>query len=699
MYKHTVPILLITFTVALSACAQSLPIDNAGTDTSTLSEDQTNEKDTAHKNKSPYAIRITEPEITSEVIPPTYKTDQERLVFKGDVAGDVEKITVNFENRDENLYENYTISSYKPGDRTWEYVADVKYYNIASGTNMYTFTAFAGDLTSKARTEIVVEANIPDRVLNTQDNNEIVVSYKNPFETIDPATLLTSIGKYEQAKELHKNDTENYDETFDQTLARYSIKYFADVTEGDYAGSKVLLLGTPCFGMCLSNNYYRVLQRPDDTFVLLNVLSQGYVRPTDKKIFDFFYDEQSTLQGLFPEDQIVLSAYDSTVYRDKTLYFDTEPLQDIGESIGQDFYVNKTDNCLLKDNADGTHSRYFFNLTFLHDSVAEEDYPKIKKGEINTTWEDGTTTSAYYTFGSPSGCGRTNCYDVVTPGEDNLGELIESGTTDMGQIVYEEFYSDEELTEMAQWLEGDKNTYREQINSRALSSQYESFWEENKPSFLDFAKMHPILYIKDPLGQIVKFTNEKYLTAAECAKPVIYLYPEVETDVFVEVEPTGGFTVTEPAYNDGWFVHATTESELYNYADETTYPYLFWEGKSMQYEIPEEGFVIQQENVADFLNEKLTILGLNDVEKADFMEYWVPHMTTYEYYFITFVPQYEFDYMAPLSVSPAPDTIIRVFMDFKGLDEYIEVPEQQLFAPAREGFTVVEWGGESRDNQ
>ena len=32
-------------------------------------------------------------------------------------------------------------------------------------------------------------------------------------------------------------------------------------------------------------------------------------------------------------------------------------------------------------------------------------------------------------------------------------------------------------------------------------------------------------------------------------------------------------------------------------------------------------------------------------------------------------------------------------MEFKAIDEYIEVPEQELTTPERTGFVAVEWGG------
>lgn len=46
-----------------------------------------------------------------------------------------------------------------------------------------------------------------------------------------------------------------------------------------------------------------------------------------------------------------------------------------------------------------------------------------------------------------------------------------------------------------------------------------------------------------------------------------------------------------------------------------------------------------------------------------------------------------------LSVDPAPDTLLRVFMAWKSVGEAVEIPAQNLSAPERIGFTVVEWGG------
>lgn len=79
-----------------------------------------------------------------------------------------------------------------------------------------------------------------------------------------------------------------------------------------------------------------------------------------------------------------------------------------------------------------------------------------------------------------------------------------------------------------------------------------------------------------------------------------------------------------------------------------------------------------------------------------FEQYWLPRFRNYPFYFVTFLSQSEFDKLAPLHVTPAPDTVIRVFMDYKGLNAPIEVHELELPRMQRKGFTVVEWGGAAR---
>ena len=93
-----------------------------------------------------------------------------------------------------------------------------------------------------------------------------------------------------------------------------------------------------------------------------------------------------------------------------------------------------------------------------------------------------------------------------------------------------------------------------------------------------------------------------------------------------------------------------------------------------------------------FLEEALATLGLTDQEANEFLIYWLPKMEGNPYNLIAFQDEV-YTENAALSISPAPDTLLRVFMAWKPLDRAVELPPQTLAAPARTGFTVVEWGG------
>ncbi len=49
--------------------------------------------------------------------------------------------------------------------------------------------------------------------------------------------------------------------------------------------------------------------------------------------------------------------------------------------------------------------------------------------------------------------------------------------------------------------------------------------------------------------------------------------------------------------------------------------------------------------------------------------------------------------LAPLTITPKPQTLIRTFLDFDGLDKPITIRPQKFIMSKRNGFTIVEWGG------
>ena len=174
-------------------------------------------------------------------------------------------------------------------------------------------------------------------------------------------------------------------------------------------------------------------------------------------------------------------------------------------------------------------------------------------------------------------------------------------------------------------------------------------------------------------------------------KPVIYLYPERETEVSVKLLLDGKLTCTYPAYRNGWTVTATPDGSLTD-AKGQTYNYLYWEGETNARWDMTNGFCVKGTDTAAFLEDALEKLGLNRREANEFIVYWLPLMQENPYNIISFQTDV-YTEAAKLTVEPAPDTLIRVFMVWQASDEPVKIEAQVLSAPEREGFTVVEWGG------
>ncbi len=177
-------------------------------------------------------------------------------------------------------------------------------------------------------------------------------------------------------------------------------------------------------------------------------------------------------------------------------------------------------------------------------------------------------------------------------------------------------------------------------------------------------------------------------------KPVIYLYPSEPTKVIVTLDYAGDLLVTEPLYENKWSVIAYPDGKL---VDELghTYPYLFWEGRNdVDYDMS-KGFCIAGSETAQFLQDKLSFMGLNEKEISEFIEFWVPFMKKNPYNLITFQTTQYTD-QAKLTISPQPDSILRIFMVFQPLDHAIKIEEQELSTFERNGFAVIEWGGKRK---
>lgn len=305
-----------------------------------------------------------------------------------------------------------------------------------------------------------------------------------------------------------------------------------------------------------------------------------------------------------------------------------------------------------------------------------------EKNTVSISLNNNVLTSDAYSYVDIGGCGAQNFISLEPKVSKN--DLVKFGVANRtGESVYA----------------------LKDVNHALLVSAYTNYEASMKMQqktimpMAAFVRTNPVFFWEDPFGRLVKFVNRDYLPMGECGKPVIYLYPESTQKVDVKIDVKGGMSYSDPTYNEGWSVVATPSSQLTNLSDNKIYPYLFWEGRGGMYQSPQEGFVVARANVHSFLVEKLTAYGLNEKEIADFVEFWEPRMQAAPFYFVGFHGTQVMNAIAPLTVTPQPDSVFRILMDYKPLEKEIRAKEPRMPRPfKREGFTLVEWGGVIRGN-
>ena len=199
----------------------------------------------------------------------------------------------------------------------------------------------------------------------------------------------------------------------------------------------------------------------------------------------------------------------------------------------------------------------------------------------------------------------------------------------------------------------------------------------------------PIIEEKDEVG---------YEVSEGESKPVIYLYPKEPMDISVQLNfEKRKLTTIYPKFNgkNTWNVRAEPNGNIL--IKGRKYPYLFWEAQSYVEQDLNEGFIVKAEDAENFLEEKLSFLGLNDKEKTDFITFWLPILLRNKLSLCSFQGQNYHNTMK-LNITPKPDSLIRIFLSIKKLDFPINIKEQKLKKVERKGFTVVEWGGSDIKN-
>ena len=477
------------------------------------------------------------------------------------------------------------------------------------------------------------------------------------------------------------------------------------VQGGDYDGADVYTVFRVCDGLC-GTVTYRVLVKGEKVWYLhaysgnggqaepAGVLDPGVLGGVDNPpVYPVL--KNAHVSGLYfplnfdvPEHKVRFSfvrwstrPFDGSLYSQSIdvpnlgkLYYGESQERAASPEFGAVFGLSAVENGFYLKLADGTYISYRMEPLFMK---GEETIPEI-------TWVDGKQNSYDYIYSDIGGCGARNIAAVMTPEQVNPEkDLVQSGKTVDGQKVYE-------LKDKQHAL------YKELYVNYSASFPYTPGNAGLKPlAYEAFVAAHPVFFWTDPFGRLIKFQRMSVLPAVECGKPVIYLYPEEEKEVSVKVHLMNGMTVSEPAHGaDGWKVVARPDGVLKSLDGSEEYPYLYWEGRGGLYTRSEQGWMVARESVAGFLDGKLIEMGLNDRERADFLEFWLPRMQEKPWYFVTFMGTGVMDMVAPLEVSPRPDTVFRVLMDYEGMDVPRDVMSpRSLPRLVRRGFTLVEWGG------
>lgn len=188
-----------------------------------------------------------------------------------------------------------------------------------------------------------------------------------------------------------------------------------------------------------------------------------------------------------------------------------------------------------------------------------------------------------------------------------------------------------------------------------------------------------------------------YTTSDDCYpitedKPILYLYPTTKTNVKVKLAKDKNIITSYPKYNNGWNVIAYPNGDLYD--ENNGYYYaLYWDEVNENKVSFNEGFYVSKDNAITFLEEKLEIIGLNPKERNEFIMYWLPKLEANQHNLIYFELTEERETNNKLIIEPKPDSLLRINMHIKKVNEKINIKEQKLTPFNRIGFVAVEWGG------
>ena len=243
------------------------------------------------------------------------------------------------------------------------------------------------------------------------------------------------------------------------------------------------------------------------------------------------------------------------------------------------------------------------------------------------------------------------------------------------------------------------------VNTRMLTKYagFEEVEDSLQPTNLEMGQTpeallatNPWLFIRAPWGQHVRLMRRDFTLPVYC-EPILYAYADPPTPIHIAPREPLSFEHTIPHGPDGW--HGIAQPDGSVIVDGRRWPELFWEGRSVWFDLPEQADVVAEEDIADYLRLALTAQGIEGRELDGFLEAWLPDLLDQGPMRIGFHSQASIEALAPLDITPQPDTLIRVLMDavpadvaptWDGTEPHFDAP------PPRDGLVVIEWGGMTR---
>ncbi|GEM_PF-6690658 len=244
------------------------------------------------------------------------------------------------------------------------------------------------------------------------------------------------------------------------------------------------------------------------------------------------------------------------------------------------------------------------------------------------------------------------------------------------------------------WLHGKANTTRYRKVKQGYMIQRE---EQRYPPCIggiDYEERLVYQSIVSPQGRILK---ERLIQHTKTPikphkplmrKPAIYLYPTDTTTIDVTLTLNGSLVTSIPPYHEGW--HVSVES---NGTINGKYDYLFYENTLNTITLPDEGWIVAGEELEAWCDHYLPLMGLNARERKDFKAYWLKALDPHTLYEIKRFSEAFLQQTMQLTVTPTPDSMVRVLLNFKAIPAPYPLTTPTLHTPQRIGFHLLEWGG------